>query len=124
MAWRPHGRARVSARDPRAFGICDRCNFQYNLQSLTWQFEWQGAQLQNRRILVCPICLDVPQENLRSIVLPPDPVPVLNPRPPRVPGEAGPTPPPPTAASLLLITNGGTSHLLIDDDDDRLIVVP
>jgi len=27
---RPHGRARVSARNPRALAICDRCGFLYN----------------------------------------------------------------------------------------------
>lgn len=39
-------------------------------------------QLQNLRILVCTqTCLDVPQPQLRTIILPPDPVPVSNPRP-------------------------------------------
>jgi len=31
--------------------------------------------------LVCKSCLDVPQEQLRTIILPPDPVPISNPRP-------------------------------------------
>ena len=35
----------------------------------------------NLRILVCKRCLDVPQEQLRSIVLPADPVPKMNARP-------------------------------------------
>lgn len=81
MAYRPHGRARVSVRDPKAFAVCDRCSLWYNLSSLKWQLQWSGAQLQNLRILVCERCLDVPQQQLRSLVLPPDPVPVFNPRP-------------------------------------------
>ena len=43
--------------------------------------QWSGSQLQNLRLLVCDTCLDVPQQQLRSIVLPPDPLPVFNPRP-------------------------------------------
>jgi hypothetical protein len=79
---RPHGRADISARNPRALGVCDRCGFLYNLDRLQWQWDWQqGPRLKNLRILVCPDCLDVPQENGRTIVLPPDPVPVANARP-------------------------------------------
>jgi hypothetical protein len=74
---RPHGRAQVSARAPRALGICQRCSFMYNLDILQWQWDWlQGPRLFNKRIKVCPTCLDIPQESGRTIVLPPDPVPV------------------------------------------------
>jgi len=34
----------------------------------------------NKRILVCPTCLDKPQEQLRAIIVPSDPVPIANPR--------------------------------------------
>jgi len=77
---RPHGRARVSARNPQAFGICDRCGILYNHTNLQWQYDWAGASLINKRILVCDTCNDVPQQQLRAIVLPADPVPILNPR--------------------------------------------
>lgn len=77
---RPHGRARVSSRSPRAFGICDRCGFLYNHDRLQWQFDWAGASLINKRILVCDTCNDVPQQQLRSIVVPADPTPIVNPR--------------------------------------------
>ena len=77
---RPHGRAKVSARNPRAFGICDRCGFLYNHVNLQWQYDWAGASLINKRILVCDECNDVPQSQLRAIVVPADPVPILNPR--------------------------------------------
>jgi len=74
------GRARTNATSPQAHGICDRCGFRYNHDDLSWQYDWAGASLINRGILVCPSCLDNPQEQLRSIVVPADPVPILNPR--------------------------------------------
>lgn len=77
---RPHGRSSVSARNPRAFGICDRCGFLYNHHQLQWQFDYAGAGLINKRILVCNPCLDTPQAQLRAIVLPADPTPIDNPR--------------------------------------------
>jgi hypothetical protein len=79
---RPHGRAQISARAPRALGVCDRCGFLYNHDELQWQYDWQqGPRLFNLRILVCKPCLDIPQESGRTIVLPPDPVPIADPRP-------------------------------------------
>jgi len=77
---RPHGRASVSSRNPRAFGICDRCGFLYNHHKLQWQFDYRGAALMNIRILVCETCLDVPQNQLRNIILPADPTPIMNAR--------------------------------------------
>jgi hypothetical protein len=47
---------------------------------LQWQFDYAGAGLINKRILVCDPCLDVPQNQLRAIVLPADPMPIENPR--------------------------------------------
>ena len=77
---RPHGRARVSTRSPQAFGICDRCGFLLNHASLQWQYDWRGASIQNTRMLVCSTCLDKPQQQLRALVVPADPVPIQNPR--------------------------------------------
>lgn len=77
---RPHGRARVSSRNPQAFAICDRCGFLVNHVNLRWQFDWAGASLINKRILVCDTCEDVPQNQLRAIVVPADPTPIQNPR--------------------------------------------
>ena len=54
--------------------------FVYNHNRLSWQYEWRGASLQNIRLLVCDECLDVPQQQLRAIVVPADPVPIMNPR--------------------------------------------
>lgn len=74
------GRARTSPRDPRAFAVCDRCAIWYNHHQLRWQFDWAGASLINKRILVCDTCYDEPQNQLRAIVLPADPVPIVQPR--------------------------------------------
>lgn len=78
--WHPTGRARVSQRSPEAQAVCDRCYCNYSLDDLAWQFQWAGTKLQNLRLLVCPRCLDVPQPALKTIIIPPDPLPRLNPR--------------------------------------------
>lgn len=83
--WHPTGRARVSSRSPSAFGICDACGFTYNLVDLRPQFQWAGTKLQNLNLLKCRRCLDVPSIQLKTIVLPADPLPVLNPRPEQYP---------------------------------------
>jgi hypothetical protein len=74
------GRARTDARNPQAFGVCDRCAIWYNRVNLTWQYDWAGASLVNKRILVCRTCYDTPQNQLRAIIIPADPVPIVNPR--------------------------------------------
>jgi hypothetical protein len=79
--WHPTGRARVNARSPSAHGICDRCGFRYNRVDLRAQQQWNGLKLQTYNILVCKRCLDAPQIQLRTIIIPADPPPVLNPRP-------------------------------------------
>ena len=81
MVWRPTGHARVDPTSPQAWATCDLCGALYNHVDLSWQFEWAGNQLINQRTLRCEDCLDIPQEQLRAIILPPDPVPILNPRP-------------------------------------------
>lgn len=77
---RPHGRAKVSTRNPEAFAICDACGFLYNHSELRWQLQWAGNKLVNLKQLVCRRCNDIPQTQLRAIVLPADPMPILNPR--------------------------------------------
>lgn len=79
--WHQTGRARVSTLAPRAHGICDRCGFRWNHSQLSWQLQWAGVKLQNLRILVCRRCKDIPQPALKTIVIPADPLPILNPRP-------------------------------------------
>jgi|ERR1700748_193434 len=79
--WHPTGRAKVSVSSPTAHAICDRCGCRVQHSSLSWQFQWSGTKLQNLRILVCPECLDTPQPALKTIIIPPDPIPIYNPRP-------------------------------------------
>lgn len=74
------GRARTSVTDPRAFAVSDRDGSWRNHCDMAWQYQWQGNELVNLRILVGLDELDVPNEQLRNPQLPPDPVPVDNPR--------------------------------------------
>jgi hypothetical protein len=117
------GRARVSARSPRAAGQCDRCGFLYTHSDLRWQFDYAGAGLINKRMLVCRRCEDIPQNQLRAIVIPADPMPIQN---PRVPNYA-------EAASNTRVTSGqnttdpttgipvqGGNVRITEDDDVRV----
>ncbi len=82
---RPHGKhARVNSQDPSAFGQCDRCGRWFQQRELIWQTEWGGQKLYNTGVLVCTSgdCFDTPNEQLRTIILPPDPLPILNARVP------------------------------------------
>lgn len=77
---RPHGRVIVSATTPRAQAVCDRCGFWWNHDQLQFQYEWNATSLYNTGALVCRSCLDRPNQQLRTIILPPDPLPVLDAR--------------------------------------------
>lgn len=74
------GRARTSATNPQAHAICDRCGGRFNLVDLRNQRQWFGTTLKTYNILVHPECYDRPQEQLRAIALPADPVPKANAR--------------------------------------------
>ena len=104
------GRASTTARRPRAFAVCDRCGTWYNREQLRWQHEWAGQSLQNLQILVCLRCLDVPNIQLRSIVLPPDPMPVWQPRPEL--SDMGPTP---------QAIQDSDNNFVLDDDGDEIL---
>ena len=80
MAWRFHGSYTPDPYAGRAHGQCDRCNQQYLLSQLQYQYDFRGDQLTNTRFRVCPKCMDKPFEGYRPVKLPPDPVPVLDPR--------------------------------------------
>ena len=61
------------------------------MKDLQWQYEYQGSGLINLRILVCSVCIDEFQPQLLAPRIPPDPLPVLNPRPePYATEEGGP----------------------------------
>lgn len=52
------------------------------LSDLKPQAEWRGRDLvMIKGLLVCEICMDVPNQQDRTIKLRPDPVPVRDPRP-------------------------------------------
>lgn len=75
--------AKVDPNNPEAFAQCDRCSFWYNRGDLAFQYEWNGIELYNTGLLVCTTgnrCYDKPFEQLRTIILPPDPPPILNAR--------------------------------------------
>jgi hypothetical protein len=75
------GRARISMRRPRAIGESDRSGLWYNHAQLRRQFQWTGNELTDTGLLVGPDELDIPQDQFRSPILPPDPLPIINPRP-------------------------------------------
>ena len=70
------GRAHTDSSNPEAFGVCDRCGIWENFRNLHWQYEWAGTHLYNKYLLFCESCLDIPQEQLRTLILPPDPLPI------------------------------------------------
>ena len=75
------GRARISVRSPAALAECDRCAMWWKRVNLIHQMQWAGNKLMDTGLLVCRECLDVPQEQFRTLILPADPMPVPNPRP-------------------------------------------
>lgn len=81
MAWRFSGRAVADQTNPKAFAVCDRCCNWFNRDALRFQYDWRGPRLQNLYIMVCSQCYDKPFQHYRPIIVPPDPVPVRNPRP-------------------------------------------
>lgn len=76
----PKGHARLDPQRPAAFAICEMCGFLYNHRDLRWQAQWTGRTITRTGHLVCPTCWDTPNPTLRAQPLPPDPVPILNPR--------------------------------------------
>ena len=81
MSYRPHGRAYLDLYKPSAWGICDRCGIKYNMSDLAPQFDWAGAVMMNTRLMVCNRCMDKPSIFKKTIILPPDELPVKDPRP-------------------------------------------
>lgn len=71
----------IDPENPISVAICDGCGFEWLRTKLQWQYQWAGNELINRKLLHCPLCLDVPNEQLRNPNLKADPVPVKNPRP-------------------------------------------
>lgn len=127
--WHPTGRARVSQNRPEAFGVCDQCGFTFQLRDLKWQVQWQGMQLQRIPYLVCRQCWDEPQEQLRTIILPPDPIPVDNPRPENYTFEV-PSYISETDGSTNFVTEAGANLITmiqitpVSDPNDPILIPP
>lgn len=80
MRRNPRG-AEVDRTAPRAFATCDACGLIFNHFKLNWRMDWRGSSIENLHILVCDKCLDVPQRQLGTIILPVDPPSIMNARP-------------------------------------------
>lgn len=81
MSFRPHGYASIDARSPRALGVCDRCGRLVNHDTMRDQLRYRGPKLQSLGLLLCESCVDIPNEQERTVVLPMDPVPINFARP-------------------------------------------
>lgn len=80
MSYRFHGRANVDPQHPSAWACCDNCGMLVNRRDLDWDVDWYGSKIQRTGYLVCPRCIDDPQEQLRAMAIPVDPPDVRNPR--------------------------------------------
>jgi hypothetical protein len=75
------GASRTNPRNPFGQGVCDRTGFALQHNRMQRQFQWGGAKLFDTGYLVRPQSLDKPQDQYRSLILPGDPQPLVNPRP-------------------------------------------
>lgn len=73
----------INKEHPEALGICDRTGFVHMHKDLVQEMEWRGDRLVWTGFLVGKEYLDTPNQSLRPPILPPDPVPVVRPRPPQ-----------------------------------------
>lgn len=83
MGFRPHPKnASVDPDDlyDAAWSTSDFNGQIYNHRDMVWQYQYAGPNLINLRYLVGADEADVPAEFLRTIILPPDPVPTFNAR--------------------------------------------
>jgi hypothetical protein len=71
----------IDTDNPEALGICDYTGFVFPRKDLVRQMEWRGEDLVWTGFYVGRPFADKPNEQNRTPILPPDPVPVLEPRP-------------------------------------------
>jgi len=82
MTYRPHGKhVSIDPMAPQALGICDKTGFVFHHKDLLRQMEWRGNALIWTGFLVGRPYVDKPNPQLRPSIVPPDPVPILWPRP-------------------------------------------
>ena len=77
----PKDHAEIDPFNPRAVALCDRCGRVWNRDVLQWRFQWQGMTTVNTGFLECPKCWCPPDNHARAYRIPPDPLPVNQPRP-------------------------------------------
>lgn len=77
--------ARTDPSSPRGWSTCDRSGFVGNAENLRDQVQWSGLRLHSLNLLVLPQYLDIPQRQIGTIILSPDPVPLANARPENYP---------------------------------------
>jgi len=81
MSYRPKGKhVLIDSDNPEALGICDKTQFVFKRKDLIKQMEWRGNALVWTGFLVGRPYVDTPNEQLRPPILPPDPVPTVQPR--------------------------------------------
>lgn len=71
---------RVDRNNPRAMGLCDRCQAPVFHDMLKREMAWRGDKLAWTGFLVCLKHLDTPHPQDKFYRLKADPVPVKNPR--------------------------------------------
>lgn len=71
----------INPNVPQALGICDYSGFVHLRKDLVKQMEYRGNDLVWTGLYVGKDYVDIPNEQNRPPLFPPDPVPVLNPRP-------------------------------------------
>jgi hypothetical protein len=74
-------RARVNPSSPRAWTTSDKNGMISNHENMVWQHDWRGNKIINLKLLVSADELDKPQRQLGTLILPPDPPPIMNARP-------------------------------------------
>lgn len=76
-------RAEVNADNPAGWATCDTCGFVTNHNKLAWERQWFGPALRNTGFLLCEGCIEKskPAPFLQTLILPPDPPPLMNARP-------------------------------------------
>lgn len=95
------GRAYTDPSAPEPPGVCDDCGQKWMRTDLQWQYDYRGKNLQNLKLLKCPRCLDDPQPQLRPIIVPPDPIPIKDPRPGFYASQEGPPPAPQSVVEII-----------------------
>lgn len=84
MSGLPHGQQKATC-DPHnldSYAICDVSGVLVNHSTMRFQDILAGDTFVNTGLLVAPGYYDIPNEQDRALRIPPDPVPIKNPRPP------------------------------------------